>query len=98
LATGNLFVASTPTYQGGDELEAMVNAGLTTNDENGRPVALLAERIPTVENGLLLVFPDGRMETRWNLRKGITWHDGASFTAADLLFTAELSRIPELPF
>ena len=98
LATGNLFVARAPTYQGGDELEELVNAGLSTADQNGRRVPQLAEAVPTLENGLWKVLPDGRMETTWRIRERAVWHDGTPFSTADLVFTAELNATDELPF
>lgn len=98
LAAGNLFVASAPTYQGGDELQALVNLGLSTNDQAGTQIPGLAEANPTIENGLWKVFPGGQMETTWHLKPNLTWHDGTAVTTADFLFTAELGRTPELPF
>src|SRR4030095_14283228 len=56
----------------------------------------LAEAVPTTENGLWRVLPDGRMETTWKLRPGATWHDGTPFTSDDLLFTSTVVRDREL--
>src|SRR4030095_4677521 len=56
----------------------------------------LAEAVPTTENGLWRVLPDGRMETPWTLLPGATWHDGTPFTSDDLLFTATVVRDREL--
>src|SRR4029434_7463688 len=58
-------VAGSGTYQGGDSLEELMNAGLTHRDELGRRRAQLAEAVPTLENGLWKVLPDGKMETTW---------------------------------
>src|SRR4051794_4915851 len=60
-----------------------------------RPI--LAEAMPSVENGLWQVLPDGRMETTWKIREGAKWHDGMPFTAADLVFTWQVVSDPELP-
>jgi peptide/nickel transport system substrate-binding protein len=79
-----------------DALEDLVQAGLATSGEGGITRAQLAEQLPTVENGLWRVFPDGRMETRWTIRAGAQWHDGTPFTTSDLLFSADLARDPEL--
>src|SRR2546423_579823 len=70
-----------------DELEHLVNAGLSVLDAEREPRAQLAEALPSVENGLWRVFPDGRMETTWHIREGATWHDGEPWTVSDLLFT-----------
>jgi ABC-type transport system substrate-binding protein len=91
LAAGNLHVASTPTWQGGDELEELVNAGLTTADQNGRRLPLLAEAVPTVENGLWKVFPDRTMETTWRIQNRARWHDGTPFTPGSPLHRRAVS-------
>ena len=89
--------AGSGTYQGGDSLEELMNAGLSHMDELGRRRPQLAEAVPTLENGLWKVLPDGRMETTWTLRANAVWHDGTPITTADLLFTADLARDKELP-
>ncbi|MBM2812175.1 MAG: hypothetical protein HW416_2934, partial [Chloroflexi bacterium] len=38
----------------------------------------------------------GRMETTWKIRPGVSWHDGAPFTADDLLFTARIGQDKEV--
>lgn len=80
-----------------DDLERLVNAGLTVLDPEGNLQPRLAEAVPSIENGLWRVFPDGRMETTWHIREGARWQDGTSFTADDLVFTAQVWRDPELP-
>jgi ABC-type transport system substrate-binding protein len=37
------------------------------------------------------------METTWKLRPNVFWHDGAPFSAEDLLFTAAVLRDPRVP-
>jgi peptide/nickel transport system substrate-binding protein len=76
---------------GVEAMEELVHAGLTnTGDQGLRP--LLAEAVPTLENGLWKLLPDGRMETRWTIKPGVEWHDGTPFTTADLLFTSRVSQ------
>ena len=82
---------------GVSEVENMVHAGMA--DIASRRVAVaprLAEAIPSTENGLWRVFPDGRMETTWKIRNGTTWHDGTPFTTQDLLFTATVGQDRDL--
>jgi hypothetical protein len=50
---------------GSDAVEELVNAGLAHSDDRGELRAQLAEVVPTVENGLWRVFPDGRMGLSW---------------------------------
>ena len=52
--------------------------GLVGLDEQLRPVPELAERWEIEEEGRVYTF---------HLRQGVTWHDGKSFTAADVVFT-----------
>jgi peptide/nickel transport system substrate-binding protein len=69
------------------ELEQLVHVGLAVVDGDGRLAPRLGEAVPTIENGLWKVLPDGRMETTWKLRPNARWHDGAPVTAEDLVFT-----------
>jgi peptide/nickel transport system substrate-binding protein len=78
--------------------EEIVNAGLGIIDGNGTIQPQNAEQIPSIENGLWKVNPDGTMETTWKIKPGVKWHDGTPFTSADLLFTATLERDPQVPF
>ena len=65
---------------------------LASWDEDGNLSAVLAEELPTLENGG--VAQDGTSVT-WKLKRGVTWHDGTPFTADDCLFTAEFASDPE---
>jgi peptide/nickel transport system substrate-binding protein len=84
---------STP---GLDTVEDFLNVGLTTLDNRGRLQPRIAEAVPTLENGLWKVAPDGRMETVWKIRPGAAWHDGTPFTAQDLAFTLSVGQDREL--
>jgi peptide/nickel transport system substrate-binding protein len=53
-------------------------------DDQGRYVPDLATALPTLANGGISA--DGRTIT-YHLRKGVTWQDGAPFTADDVIFT-----------
>ena len=72
------------------ELERAYNPGLAVSDLQGTLYPILAEALPATENGRWRVFPDGRMETVWNLRAGAQWHDGSPVTSEDVLFTARV--------
>lgn len=82
---------------GGPELCDLVSAALAVRDDRGELVPRLAAAVPSTENGLWRVFPDGRMETTWQLREGARWHDGTPMSAEDLVFTATVVQDPELP-
>jgi peptide/nickel transport system substrate-binding protein len=77
-------------------LLGLLHAGLSNPDEVKQQRAQLAEAVPSLENGLWRVFPDGRMETTWKIRPGAMWHDRVPFTSADALFTARMGRDRDL--
>ena len=52
--------------------------GLIAYDEAGKPVPSLAESWDEAADGRSITF---------HLRQGVTWHDGAPFTAADVRYT-----------
>src|SRR5918996_4584252 len=59
---------------------------LAAFNRDGEFVPILAAEIPTLANGGLA--RDGTAVT-WHLKKGVAWHDGKPFTAADVIFTWE---------
>jgi peptide/nickel transport system substrate-binding protein len=61
--------------------------GLVTTNESNTYIPVLAEQIPTEENGLVQRSTDGTVEMTWPLRSGVRWHDGEAFTSADVCFT-----------
>jgi len=69
----------------------MHTEGLVTSDTGSRaPVGRLADRAPSLANGDITMLPDGRMRVVFNLRKGVTWHDGTPFTAEDMVFAYQV--------
>ena len=64
---------------------------LATWDGDGNLLPVLAAEVPTLENGG--VARDG-LSVTWKLKRGVTWHDGAPFTADDLVFNWEYARDP----
>ena len=53
-------------------------------DDQGQLQPVLAAEIPSRDNGGLAA--DGRSAT-WKLKRGVTWHDGAPFSADDVVFS-----------
>lgn len=80
--------------QGGNSLQASKTAqrGLLFLDENGNWIGELATEVPSVANGL--VSPDGTQVT-FNLREGVTFHDGSAATSSDVKATWEAIMNPE---
>ncbi len=72
-----------------EDIESCVVEGLVTNDPQMRIVPVLASEIPTIENGGVVLRPDGGMDVTWKLRPGVTWHDGTPHTSADVKFTVD---------
>lgn len=79
-------------------VEELMHVGLAAMDNVGRLHPRLAEAVPSAENGLWKVQPDGRMETTWRIRGNARWHDGTAFSADDIVFTAQVGSDPEVPF
>ncbi len=77
-------------------LQDLVSGGLLLVDNRDNRLPELAETVPTIENGLWRVFPDGRMELTWRIREQARWHDGAPFTAHDMVFTTRVKQDREL--
>ena len=68
------------TVKGVAALEHLVHADLYREDTAGTMYPVLAEAVPTAENGLWNLLPDGRMETTWRIRENARWHDGQPIT------------------
>lgn len=76
---------------GVNETEMLLTAGLTHPATDQGPLnAQLAEAVPSIENGLWKVLPDGRMETIWQISPRARWQDGTPVTADDMVFTAQV--------
>ena len=93
---GSKLYSTVGSSGGPTEIERLMNAGLTIRDDRTELRPILAEAVPTTENGAWQVFPDGRMVTTWKIRTGAAWHDGTPFTSADLVFTAKVVMDGEL--
>jgi peptide/nickel transport system substrate-binding protein len=73
----------------------LFNAALFMYDERAVPQPYLAESRPELGTDTWRVFPDGRMETTYRLRPGLTWHDGTPLTAYDFVFGWRVALAPE---
>lgn len=77
-----------------EDIQSCIVEGLTTTDEHMQIVPLLAQEIPTVQNGGVRLTRDGGMDVTWKVRPGIRWHDGVPFTSADVAFTVQAINDP----
>ena len=64
---------------------------LVVYDNDGLMIPQLASELPSAANGG--VSADGRTVT-WKLKRDVKWHDGAPFTADDVVFNWEFARDP----
>ncbi len=69
-------------------IAGMIYNGLVKYDKNMNIVGDLAESWDISANGLVMTF---------KLRKGVRWHDGKPFTAADVLYTYRVTIDPKTP-
>ena len=65
-------------------MSELTMAWLVRYDKNNRPIPELAETVPSQQNGG--VSADGRVIT-FHVRRGVTWSDGAPFSADDVVFS-----------
>jgi len=77
-----------------EDIQTCIVEGLTTTDEKMQVVPLLAETVPTTQNGGVALRADGGMDVTWKLRPGVRWHDGQPFTSADVKFTVDAINGP----
>jgi peptide/nickel transport system substrate-binding protein len=76
--------------------QRLFSAGMTLHDEREVPRPYLVEALPQANTEDWRVFPDGRMETTYRLRPGLTWHDGKPLNAMDFAFSYRVYATPEL--
>ncbi len=68
-----------------EDVSALVFEGLTRLDDKQRPVPALAKSWEVNDDGSVFEF---------QLREDVSWHDGAPFTAADVVFTIQAIQDP----
>jgi peptide/nickel transport system substrate-binding protein len=88
----------TALIEGLDNVQELLTVGLSTTDQHSGLRPRLAEAVPSIENGLWKLLPDGKMETTWKIRPDAVWHDGTPFTSADVAFSATVDMDRELAF
>lgn len=84
-------------YAGAGELDQLIGVGFAGADGLGGLEPRLAQAVPSIENGLWKLHPDGRMETTWTIRENARWHDGHPISSEDFAFTARVDRDKDVP-
>jgi peptide/nickel transport system substrate-binding protein len=74
----------------------LFNAALALTDAQGDAQPYLAAGLPQLNSDQWQVFPDGRMETTYRLRPGLTWQDGRPLSADDFVFAYRAYTAPGL--
>ncbi|MSQ23522.1 MAG: hypothetical protein EXR58_03065 [Chloroflexi bacterium] len=72
------------------------HSNLTHWSATGDPLPVMAQKIPSIQDGDWKVNPDGTMVTTWKIRPDIYWHDGTKLTAQDFVFGFEVALDPRL--
>jgi peptide/nickel transport system substrate-binding protein len=84
--------------QSSNYVKDFINTFVTALDQDRTIYPMLAEELPSVEKGTWVLHDDGRMDVTWKLKRGVTWHDGAEFTADAIVFGWEVDREPVTQF
>jgi peptide/nickel transport system substrate-binding protein len=88
-------VGMNPYLSGGTkELDAasLVLEPLAEFNPDGEILPVLAEEVPTLENGGI---SEDSMTITWKLKEGLVWSDGTPVTPADVIFTWQYCTDPE---
>jgi peptide/nickel transport system substrate-binding protein len=74
-----------------NDASRVVHEPLAGFNRDGEFIPVLAEEIPSFDNGGLSRDGTG---VSWRLKKAVVWHDGKPFTADDVIFTWEYAADP----
>ncbi len=92
-------LAAKPIGAGGVTLTTtrrLFNATLAIFDDRGEAVPYLARELPRLDSESWRMESDGRMETTYQLKPDLTWHDGIPLTADDFVFAWQVYATQEL--
>jgi peptide/nickel transport system substrate-binding protein len=90
-----------PATQEGQLVANLVFDPLVGLDDQMKPYPALAATLPSPDNGLVRLSGDGgdrRLIVTMPLRQGVTWSDGETFTADDVIYTWQLMMNPRSGF
>ncbi len=85
------------THHHQPEMRSLCHCPLSQYDHDYNVIPVLAERVPSVEDGTWVVNSDGTMQMTWHLRRNVRWHDGRPFTSRDVRFSWEFVNDRSLP-
>src|SRR5205085_9349271 len=76
----------------------LFNAAVALLDDTGNARPYLAEKLPELHTDSWRVFPDGRMETTYQVRDHLTWQDGHTLDSEDFAFAYRVYATGVGPF
>jgi peptide/nickel transport system substrate-binding protein len=88
LADAKRLLPMLATDSASGQISGYIFNGLTKYDKDIKITGDLAEAWDIRDKGLTIIF---------HLRRGVKWHDGAEFTAEDVLFTYQAFTDPKIP-
>ena len=94
-STVNVFGITNATCD--EHLFELIHQSLISYDDQARPLPRVAKALPSLDDGTWRVFADGTMETVWQLRDNVWWHDGRPQTAEDVIFSWNVFNDTALP-
>ena len=81
----------------GKEIRGAIFRSLVMRDDSLELQPVMAEAIPTPENGGVELLPGGKMRTTWKIKKGFKWEDGTPVTAEDFIFAHRVIMTDGMP-
>ncbi|MBM2809687.1 MAG: hypothetical protein HW416_446 [Chloroflexi bacterium] len=85
------------TSGGGSAIIELHSLGLKTSTRTGGgDEPRLAAKLPSFDDGTMVIQPDGRLVVTWTLRQDVKFHDGHPMTADDVAFSWRLIMRPDL--
>jgi len=72
------------------------HGSLTVYDPSGTPIAQLAQKVPSLQDGDWRILPEGGMEVTWKIKPNLVWHDGQPLVADDFILGYQLNTDPDL--
>ena len=87
---------ATSGIRGSTNALMVAHNALTAVDEREAVLPQLATELPSVEKGTWRMNGDGTMDITWKIYPNVKWQDGTPLTSADLLFSFQVYKDPEI--
>lgn len=90
-----------PVFDQSPEAQEMYNliySGLISENSRSELEPDLVQTVPTTNNGMVQMLPDGGMTVTYRLRPGLKWQDGQTLSSEDILFTWQAHTDPQIKY